>query len=92
MPKQPKEKNIIESIREVIKDELQPIKEEFTDKLDEVLISNDKIVKRLDTIETELVSIGNGLSRHDKDIENLKGRTGVIEKKIGLKLKPAHLT
>ena len=85
MPKQSKEKDIIISIREVIRDEIQPLREEFNQKLDDILIGEDKIVKRLDTLEIEVTSISNNLSRQDKRDDKLENRVNRVEKHIGLK-------
>lgn len=71
--------NIIEAIRLVVKDEIQPMREEFNLKFDEVLNSNDKIAKELKDMRTEMSFFHIGQKRQDEVLSNHENRLKVVE-------------
>lgn len=60
-------------------------KTELIEFKDEILNSNDKIAGKLDKFLTEQTMQTVAYNRHDKEIEKIKGRVEIVEKKIGLK-------
>ncbi|MDP1718967.1 MAG: hypothetical protein Q8L24_00900 [bacterium] len=68
------------------KDDLKELatKSELLEFKDEILTSNDKLSNKMDKILTEQTMQTNSYSRYDKEIEKLKGRVGVVERKVGL--------
>jgi hypothetical protein len=69
-----------------MKDDLKELatKSELLEFKDEILTSNDKLSNKMDKILTEQTMQTNSYSRHDKEIEKLKGRVEVVERKVGL--------
>jgi hypothetical protein len=77
-----------DAIRKIVKEEVRPMKEELEDKItefkDAILKSDDKLVKKLDHFLTEQAMLGGIQSRHETDIEKLKGRVTRLETKASI--------
>ena len=85
MPKEKQQDNFIETLREVVKDEIQPLRDDITKFKDEILTSNDKIAKDLKTVRTEQAAFIIGQQRQDNQIDVLEKRIEQVENKLGIK-------
>ncbi len=60
-------------------------KSELIELKDEIITSNDKLVKKLDTFLTEQTMHTHSHSRQEKETEKIKDRVNRVEKHIGLR-------
>ena len=60
-------------------------KAELVEFKNEILNSNDKLVKKLDTFLTEQTMHTHSHSRQEKEVEKIKDRVNRVEKHVGLK-------
>lgn len=71
--------NIIEAIKLVVRDEIQPIREEFSKKFNEILNSNDKIATELKNLRQEVSFFHIGQKRQDEVLNNHEIRLKTVE-------------
>lgn len=90
-----KELTTSEAIRKIVREEVRPMKEELEEKItefkDDILTSNDKLVKKLDHFLTEQAAhfvghrrMDDTLLEHTGDIKTLKHRVTRLEAKAGV--------
>ena len=71
-------------LREAVKDEVQPLREEITTFTNEILTGQDKIVGQLKTIREEQAAFTGGQERQDDKLEEHDKRLEQVEVKIGI--------
>ena len=71
--------NVIEAIRFVVKDEIEPFREEFNQKIDKVLTGMDTVVKELQTIREEQIFSTHRQDEQERAIDVLDGRVTRLE-------------
>lgn len=91
----PEQTNILNAIKTVVREEIRPMEERLEGKItyfrNEILTSNDKVIKKLDKILTELPATTHSLDEHHKEIVNLKTRTTKLEVHTGFVSSPAQI-
>ena len=70
------------------KEDLRELKDELTDNItkfkNEILTSNDKVIKKLDIVISELPSINEKQREHTNRIETLETKTRHIQARLGI--------
>jgi|GEM_PF-5461135 len=67
-----------------LKGEVNELKEETREKFDLVFNSQDKILKRLDDLETDNAMSAGASRRHEDKLENHEERIIAVEEKLGI--------
>jgi len=78
------QENFTKILRETVKDEVQPLREELTTFKDEILTGQDKMIGQLKTIPEEQAAFTGGQERQDKKLEEHDKRLEQVEVKIGI--------
>lgn len=78
------QQNIFEVIKQVVRDEMQPMRDEMHQFKDEILTSNDKIVKELKDLRQEVTMFNGGQRRQDDQLLEHDQRLSVVEAKAGI--------
>ncbi|MBI2050255.1 MAG: hypothetical protein HYT31_00440 [Parcubacteria group bacterium] len=74
----------LEAIRRVVKDEIQPIRDEMREFKSEVLNREDRIMHELKAIREEQSATAHRDDEQDKEINHLKGRVTTIEQRVSI--------
>jgi len=80
--------NILEAVKTIVHEEVWPFRDEVKKDIanfkNEILTSNDKIAKKLDTIISELPAINHKQREHHDRIETLETKTRTIQARLGI--------
>ena len=76
--------NIFEALKRVVRNEIQPMRDEIHQFKNEILTSNDKIAKELIIIRTEVAAFNGGQQRQDEQLQEHSQRLKIVECKAGI--------
>ncbi len=79
-----KQQNIFTAIKQVVRDEMRPMRDEMHQFKNEMLTSNDKVVKELKDLRQEVAMFNGGQRRQDEQLQEHSHRLKVVETKIGI--------
>jgi|GEM_PF-2822275 len=78
------QQNIFEAIKRVVHDEMQPMRDEIHQFKNEILTSNDKVIKELKDLRTEVTAFHGGQRRQDDQLQEHSHRLKIVESKVGV--------